>query len=89
MYGLLTKCEARWLDIGQVLFLHVLDRDRVEVHKLSKKEQVQYPAILTKQAWSIKDLLYGGHGRLSQAGKIAPYYMASFASGQDEPNRVL
>ena len=24
-----------------------------------KKEQGQYPAILTKQAWSIKNLLYG------------------------------
>ena len=24
-----------------------------------KKEQGQYPAILTEQAWSIKDLLYG------------------------------
>ena len=34
-----------------------------------KKERGQYPAILTEQAWSIKDLLYGfrrislvGHG---------------------------
>ena len=30
----------------------------VEVHKHAKKEQGQYPAILTEQAWSIKDLLY-------------------------------
>ena len=31
------------------------------VHKLTKKEKQrgQHPAILTKQAWSIKDLLYG------------------------------
>ena len=36
-----------------------MDRDEVEVHKLSKKEQGQYPAILTEQTWSIKDLLYG------------------------------
>ena len=27
--------------------------------KHAKKERSQYPAILTKQAWSIKDLLYG------------------------------
>ena len=40
--------RSRWLDIGQV-----------EVHKLAKKERGQYPAILTEQAWSIKDLLYG------------------------------
>ena len=27
--------------------------------KNAKKELGQYPAILTEQAWSIKDLLYG------------------------------
>ena len=36
-----------------------MDRDEVEVHKNVKKERGQYPAILTEQAWSIKDLLYG------------------------------
>ena len=36
-----------------------MDRDGVEVHKLAKNERGQYPATLTKQAWSIKDLLYG------------------------------
>ena len=36
-----------------------MDRQGVEVHKLAKKERGQYPAILTEQAWSIKDLLYG------------------------------
>ena len=47
-----------------------MDRDGVEIHKLGKKkERDQYQAILTEQAWSIKDLLYGfreiflaGHG---------------------------
>ena len=34
-----------------------LDRDEVEAHKLAKKEGGQYPVILTKQTWSIKDLL--------------------------------
>ena len=29
-----------------------------EVHKHAKKERGQYPAILTEQAWLIKDLLY-------------------------------
>ena len=28
-------------------------------HKHAKKELGQYPAILTEQAWSMKDLLYG------------------------------
>ena len=31
---------------------------KVSVHKHAKKELGQYPAILTEQAWSIKDLLY-------------------------------
>ena len=62
-YGLLTKfARSRWLDIGQVLFWEFRDRDEVEVHKLAKKERGQYPAILTEQTWSIKDLLYGFRG---------------------------
>ena len=64
MYGLLTKLvRSRWLDIGQVSFFVFMDRDVVEVHKhAKKKERGQYPAILTEQAWSIKDLLYGFRG---------------------------
>ena len=34
-----------------------MDRDGVEVRKLAKKERGQYPAILTEQAWLIRDLL--------------------------------
>ena len=36
-----------------------MDRDEVEVDKNAEKERGQYPAILTEQAWSINDLLYG------------------------------
>ena len=36
-----------------------MDRDEVKVHKNAKRERGQYPAILTKLAWSIKDVLYG------------------------------
>ena len=36
---------SRWLDIGKDLFI------LVSVHKRAKKEQGQYPAILTEQAW--------------------------------------
>ena len=42
-----------------------MDREKVEVHKLAKKEQGQYPAILTKQTWSIKGLLCGLRGNFS------------------------
>ena len=51
--------RSRWLDIGQVLFLYVYGLRRSQGLKTRKKERGQYPAILTEQAWSIKDLLYG------------------------------
>ena len=57
--GYWPSVKSIWLDIGQVLFCVFMDRDEVEVHKLAKKERGQYPAILTEQTWSIKDLLYG------------------------------
>ena len=46
-------------------FLRVYGRDEVEVHKLARKERIQYPAILTKQTWSIKDLVHGFRGNFS------------------------
>ena len=36
--------------------------------KLAKKERGQYPAILTEQTWSIKDLLYVAFGEILLAG---------------------
>jgi len=50
-----------------------MDRDEVEIHKLAQNEQGQYPAILTEQAWSIKDLFHGLTGKFflrDMAGKI-------------------
>ena len=46
---LLTKfVRSRWLDIGLVLFFcGFMDLDFVSVHKHTKKELGQYPAILT------------------------------------------
>jgi len=43
-----------------------MDLGRVKVHNHAKKEKGQYSAILTKQAWSIKDLLYGKRTILSR-----------------------
>ena len=95
MYGLLTKLvRSRWLDLGQVLLFCVfMDRDGVEVHKLAKKELGRYPAILTEQAWSIKDLLYGFWGNFScgtrrvvpsgQDGSILPVRVANHSAGFD------
>ena len=54
--GYRPSVRSRWLDIGQVLFFFACF---FQVHKHTKKERGQYPAILSEQAWSIKDLLYG------------------------------
>jgi len=54
-YGLLTKCVVKRAGYWS----RFMDRDVVEVHKHPNKERGQYPAILTEQTWSIKDLLYG------------------------------
>jgi len=68
-----------------------MDRDGIEVHKLAKKERGQYPAILTEQAWSIKDLLYGFRGNFScgtrrvvpsgQDSSILPARVANHSAG--------
>ena len=47
-----------WI-LAKFFFCVFMDGDEVEVHKRTKKERGQYPAILTEQTWSIKDLLYG------------------------------
>ena len=54
-----------------------MDRDGVKVRKHAKKERGQYPAILTEQACSIKDLLYGFRENFSRrTWQVVP-------SGQD------
>ena len=68
-----------------------MDRDGVEVHKHAKKEPGQYPAILTGQAWSIKDILYGFRGNFScgtrqvvpsgQDSFILPFRVANHSAG--------
>ena len=51
---LLTELvQSRWLDIGLVVLRELMDVDFVSVHKHTKNELGQYPAILTEQAWSI------------------------------------
>ena len=74
-------------------FCVFMDRDAVEVHKLAKKERGRYPAILTEQTWSIKDLLYGFWGNFScgtrrvvpsgQDSSILPARVANHSTGFD------
>ena len=65
---LLTKLvRSRWPDIGLVLIFACLwtETESRSINSQKKKERGQYPAILTEQAWSIKDLLYGLWGNFS------------------------
>lgn len=81
-----------WI-LAKFFFCVFMDRDGVEVHKLAKKERGQYPAILTEQAWSIKDLLYGFRGNFScgtrrvvpsgQDSSILPARVANHSAGFD------
>ena len=62
MYGSLTKCKVKMAGYWPSSFFCVfMDGDEVEVHKFAKKRTrpIKYPAILTKQTWSLEDLLHG------------------------------
>ena len=68
------------MDIGKFIFCVSMDRDGVEAHKHAKKERGQYQAILTEQAWSLKDLLHGKFGEVfpwGQDSSILPAWVAS------------
>ena len=79
--------------LAKFFFCEFMDLDSVLVHKLAKTEHGQYPAILTKQAWSIKDLLYGFRGNFScgtwrvvlsgQDSSILPARVANHTAGFD------
>ena len=51
-----VKMDGYW---PSSLFCVFMDQDEIEVHKNARNERGQHSAILTKQAWSIKDLSYG------------------------------
>ena len=75
------------LMLAKFFFCVFMDRDEVEVNELAKKERGQYPAILTDQTWSIKNLLHGFWGNFScgkqrvvpsgQDGSILPARVAN------------
>ena len=84
--GLLTECEVKMAGYWSSSFFACSWTETESVHKLAKKEQGQYQAILTEQAWSIKDLLYGFRGNsFCRTRRVVP-------SGQDStifPARVV
>ena len=90
LYGLLTKCEVKMAGYWPSSFSCVfMDRDGIN----TQKKLGQYPAILTEQAWSIKDSLYGFWGNFScgtrrvvpsgQDGSILPARVANHSAGFD------
>jgi len=86
-YGLLTKCEVKMAGYWPSSFSAYLwtKTQTRSITEHAKKEQGRYPAILTEQSWSIKDLLYGLWGNFScERERVVP-------SGQDSsslPARV-
>jgi len=52
----LTSFQDDWI-LAKFFFRGFMDRDGVEVQNLAKNERGQYPAILVKQAWSIKNFI--------------------------------
>ena len=91
MYGLLTKCEVKmtgyWLSS---LFAFLGTETKSRSINSQKKERGQYPAILTEQTWSIKDLLYAFRGNFAcgiqrvvpsgQDGSILPTRVANHSA---------
>ena len=64
--GLLTKCEVKmaghWSSSSYACFWTETASRSINSQT---KERGKYQAILTEQAWSIKDLLYGFRGNVS------------------------
>ena len=52
-----ARGQGGWI-LAEFSFCVFMDRDEENVENV-KRERGQYPAIMTEQAWSIKDLLYG------------------------------
>ena len=53
-----ARGQDGWI-LAKFSFCVFMDREEVEIHKQAKREQGQYPAMLTELAWSVRDLLYG------------------------------
>ena len=91
MYGLLTKCEVKMAGYWPSSFFTCLwTETKSRSISSQKKIRGQYPAILTEQTWSIKDLLYGFWGNFAcgiqrvvpsgQDGSILPARVANHSA---------
>ena len=66
-YELLTKCEVKMAAYWPSSFFARLwtETKSRSIYPQKKEERGQYPAILTEQTWSIKELSYGFRGNFS------------------------
>ena len=71
--------RPRWLDIGQDFFF--IWNETLSRSTKTQKKEGQYPTILTEQAWSIKDLLYGQ--------KITPKNFAFAGTKREIPSIII
>ena len=85
--GYWPSVRSRWLDIGKVFFFCLfMDRDGGEVHKLEKRTGGL--ACPLGKPITAQVSVHLARSRSYPYNKSS-YYMASSASGQDEPNRGL
>ena len=93
MYGLLTKCEVKMAGYWPSSFFASLWTETESRSINTQKKNQANQAILTEQAWSIKDLLYGFWENFScgtrrvvpsgQDGSILPARVANHSAGFD------
>ena len=93
MAGYCLEVKTAWILPSSFLVCLWTETDRVEVHKLPKKERGQYPAILTKLSLVNKGLLNGCRGNFScgtqqvvlrrQDSSILPAQLANHSAGFD------
>ena len=84
--GYLSSMQSRWLPIGQALFFFACLWTETESRSINtqRKEQGQYPAILTEQAWSIKDIVYGKKMLFSRGTQWVTKHHVSHSGSQPQ-----
>ena len=80
--GYCPGVRSRRLDIGQVLFCVLMDRDGVEVHKLAKQERVNIQPSWPGKSLANKGLLFELGGNSRGTRQVIPSGQDSFAGSQ-------
>ena len=83
-----ARGQDGWI-LAKFFFCLFIYRDKVEVHKQAKKEGGQYRAILTEQAWSIKDIIQSLMNLPRTRGKSFGEKQSVIAGGKTAPSCPL